>query len=69
MLKYAIAYVVAGFVLDYFYSRCSPEKITTEERLYNVLFWPFRLFYKLLNFLAGFLPNNYKRTPPILSQE
>lgn len=55
MLQYAIAYIVAGFILDHIFSE---ENITEDERLYNVIFWPFKLFYKLLIFLHNKIKNN-----------
>ena len=55
MLQYVIVYIVAGFILDHI---CSEENITESERLYNVLFWPFKLFYKLLIFLHNRIKNN-----------
>lgn len=52
MLKYILIYIVLGFIIDYFYSKNSLDNTEAGERLYNVLFWPFRLFLVLTSFLS-----------------
>jgi len=49
MLKYILIYIVLGFIIDYFYSKNSLDDTEAGERLYNVLFWPFRLFLALIH--------------------
>lgn len=48
MLKYILIYIVLGFIIDYFYLKNSLDNTEARERLYNVLFWPFRLFLVLI---------------------